>query len=138
MIVIKKSEISKYAVSGVFSTAGDMRPDKDSKEKKRINFEVVMDAVPVSGIIDKALSPVKISWVNNHRKDFDDLTDNQVVKVKFTAPSVEYRDPMEILLSEAEAEGVDTNDKAAMQAYMMERIYGKPAKGQDEVDGIEE
>ena len=120
--IIEKADVSNYVVSGIFHTAGDMRPDKDSKEKKRINFEVVMEQVPVSGIIDKALSPVKIAWVNNHRKDFDELTDGQVVKVKFTAPAVRYRDPAEVLINEAKAAGVDPEDKDALAKYIMGRL----------------
>lgn len=100
MTTIEKAEVKDYAISGSFRKACSIRPDGDSTEKKAIILELSFDKVPLSGIIEKALRPAVIQWQNGPgRKHWSSWTNNQVVKINFTAPAATpQKDPEEAMI----------------------------------------
>jgi hypothetical protein len=121
---IEKKDVGEYEVTGTWSKVCSISPDKDSKKKKTITLELKFQAVPLSGIIEKAIRPAVISWQNSQgRKHWGKWTDKQVVKIDFTAPAATpQRDPMEVLIEEAKANGIDPSDEKAMTKFIMTKL----------------
>lgn len=75
-------------VNGTWSIAGSMKADGDSTESKKFMLKVKFDNVPLVQVVQKALEPIKIQWVNGQgRKNFGAYRDNQVVEIDFKAPA---------------------------------------------------
>jgi len=121
---INKENINDYQVNGVFSIMGSMKADNTSKEVKKFKLNVKFDNVLVSDIIEKALDPTKIQWVNGvGRKHFDTYKDGQAIEVDFKSPGRAPQLTMiEQLHIEAKAAGVDIGDKAALKAFINEKL----------------
>lgn len=97
-----------------------IKPDKDSTESKKINLEVDFSGVQLQSVFDKALAATVITWQNGQgRKKFDELSNNQVIRIQFTAPASSQQDPMAALIAKAKAAGVDPNDTDAMTKFIM-------------------
>lgn len=100
-------------VNGIVLTKPcDIKPDKDSKESKRINLKVKFDGITLSAVFQKALSQAVIQWQNGQgRKGFDQLSNNQTVIIEFKAPAAApQQDPMEVLIGEAKALGISIEE----------------------------
>lgn len=121
---IKQSMADRFVVSGTWAINGSMRPFKGATDEKRFRLNVRFDGVKITDIINKALEPTKIAWVNNvGRKHFDTYTDNQVIEVDFKSPGKTPDEPPEIRLArEAKEAGVDINDKVALTEYIMSKL----------------
>ena len=125
MVLLILNERSKdmELINGTRIISGSMKASKDSTESKKFRLEVVFKDVPLESVIQKALEPVKIQWVNGQgRKNFDSLTDNALVKVDFKAPArAPQIDPLDAMAArlasmspeEQQAEIKKMMDKAA-------------------------
>ena len=83
---------TKQKLDGIVMTKTiTISPDEDAKkagEKKTIVLKMDYDGLTVEDILLKALDKDVISWQNGSggRRNYDNLTNNQVVKVKASAP----------------------------------------------------
>lgn len=85
---IKVSELDQYVIVGNVSIDGSMSPDKGSTEKKHFTLDFHFDSVPLKGIINRACSAAKITWVNNvGRPKFTQWKDRQKHVVDFSSPA---------------------------------------------------
>jgi len=111
---ITNSNVREYTVTGSWSVNGSMKHDKDSVESKSFTLDVRFDNVPIIDVINKALDPTKIQWVNGPgRVGFAKLADKSVVKIDFKSPGRTVVDPIEEI--KARAAGMD---KAARIEYL--------------------
>ena len=123
-MVITNENVKDFMVHGSWNIAGSMKPDGESAEAKKFTLKVRFNNVPVTDIINKALDPTKIQWVNGvGRKHFDTFSNNQTIEIDFKSPGrAPVLSPMEQFRIDARAAGVDVNDKAALTAYITEQL----------------
>jgi len=77
-----------YVVKGIFSINASFKKDNESTESKNVVLRVHCDNVPLSDIVTKALSPIRISWQNNvGRKNFDTIKDRSTINIDFSSPA---------------------------------------------------
>ena len=124
MAIITNENVKDFMVNGSWNIAGSMKPDGDSTESKKFTLKVKLANVPVEAIINKALEPTKIQWVNGvGRKHFDTYTNNQTIEIDFKSPGrAPQLTAMEQFRIDARAAGVDVEDKAALTAYITEQL----------------
>jgi len=117
---MNKIETKTDYVNGTFNISGSMKADNTSTEVKKFTLAVKFDNVSVADIIEKALDPTKIQWVNGvGRKHYDTFTNGQTIEVDFKSPGRAPRmNVMEQMRADAKAAGVDVNNKAALIAYI--------------------
>ena len=125
-MIITNENVRDYQVNGVWSIAGSMRPDNESKEVKKFTLKVKFANVPLADIVNAAIGsqPTKVQWCNGPgRKHFDTWKNNQVVDVDFKSPGrAPQLTAMEQFRIDARAAGVDVEDKAALTAYITEQL----------------
>ena len=74
-------------VNGTWNISGSMKADGESTESKKFTLKVKFDNVPLEQVVQKALEPTKIQWVNNvGRKNYETYKDNQMIDVDFKSP----------------------------------------------------
>ena len=124
MEIITNGNIRDFQVNGSWNIAGSMKPDGESKDLKKFTLKVRFNNVPIADIINKALEPTKIQWVNGvGRKHFDTYTNNQTIEIDFKSPGrAPQLSAMEQFKIDARAAGVDVNDKAALTAYITDQL----------------
>jgi hypothetical protein len=124
MTIINNENIKDYQVTGSWNVNGSMKADGESDESKRFTLKVRFNNVSVLDIINKALDPTKIQWVNGvGRKHFDTYVNNQTIEIDFKSPGrAPQLSVMEQFKLEAAAEGVDINDKVALTKYITKRL----------------
>jgi len=124
METIGNENIGGFVVNGSWNISGSMKPDGESSESKKFTLKVKFNNVSVIDIINKALDPTKIQWVNGvGRKHFNTYTNNQIIEVDFKSPGrAPVLSPMEQFKIDAKAAGVDVNDKVALTAYITEQL----------------
>ena len=121
---ITSANIGNYVVNGVWNIAGSMKSDGESKEPKQFTLRVKFNDIPVLDIINKALDPTKIQWVNGQgRPNFDKWTNRQSIDVDFKSPGrVAQLTPQEQFKADLVAAGVDPSDKEAVMGFYEEWI----------------
>jgi len=101
---ITNSNVREYTVTGSWSVNGSMKHDKDSVESKSFTLDVRFDNVPIIDVINKALDPTKIQWVNGPgRVGFAKLVNKSIVKIDFKSPGRTVVDPIEEIIARAKA-----------------------------------
>lgn len=120
---ITNQDIANYTVTGTFDVACSFKADKDSTESKKVTLRIHMKTLPLSEVIQRSLSPVKIAWQNGPgRKNFSSWKNHQVVEIGFTAPGKTAVDPMMAIIEHATSAGVNVKDKKALTAYIMAEL----------------
>jgi hypothetical protein len=124
MAIITNENIKDFMVTGAWNISGSMKPDGESTDTKKFTLKVKFNNVPVIDIINKALDPTKIQWVNGvGRKRFDTYTNSQTIDIDFKSPArAPQLSVMEQFKLEASAEGIDINNKVALTAYITKRL----------------
>lgn len=126
VMIITNENIKDFMVNGSWNIAGSMKPDGESSEVKKFTLKVRFNNVLVEDIVNAAIGsqPTKVQWCNNvGRKHFDTYTNNQTIEVDFKSPGrAPQLSAMEQFTLEAKAEGINTNDKQALKAYIAKRI----------------
>ena len=122
--MITNENIKEFVVDGAWNISGSMKPDADTNDVKKFTLKVKFNNVPVADIVNKALEPTKIQWVNGvGRKHFDTYTNGQTIEVDFKSPGrAPQLSAMEQFKLDAKAAGVDVNDKVALTAYITEQL----------------
>lgn len=88
-----------------------IKADKDSNESKKVNLEVDFSGSQLADVFNKALSATVVTWQNGQgRKNFDNLSNGQTVKVQFRAPASTQQDPMDAIIANANAAGMSVED----------------------------
>ena len=102
----------------------DIRPDKDSKDIKRINLKVKFDGATIQSVFDKAVSGAVIAWQNGvGRKNFDTFKNMQTVEIQFTAPAARAQvDPETAMIAKLKAMTVEE------QVAYLKELTAKAAK----------
>jgi len=120
---ITNADLNKVVQGIVLKTTFKVKRDKDMPDssRKTIHLSVDFEGVTLNGVFAKTLKPTIIQVQSMVRNNWKDYTDNQAVKVKFSAPSETYTDPMALLFAEAARDGVDTSDGNALAAYITKR-----------------
>jgi len=115
---VTNSNVNEYQVNGIWNIKGSMKMEKGSSESKNFTLKVRFSDVPMVDIINKALDPTKIQWVNGPgRTHFDKWASGQLVEVDFKAPGrAPVVDPEVAILERAKA-----MNKAERQAYVAAR-----------------
>ena len=123
-MIINNENIRDFAVNGSWNIAGSMRADGESTESKKFTLKVRFNNVPVADIVNKALEPTKIQWVNGvGRKHFDTYTSGQTIEIDFKSPGrAPQLSAMEQFKLDAKAAGVDVEDKVALTAYITKQL----------------
>lgn len=124
-------------INGVkLSKVCSIKPNGDSAESKSITVEVDFEGSTLQGVFDKAVAGAVIQWQNGQgRKNFDKLTNNQTVKVKFVAPAAKAQvDPMTALIAEAKAKGIGIE---MLLASKLAELKGETTPAEEEVEGNE-
>ena len=124
MTIITNEDIKDFVVDGSWNIAGSMKADNESTEIKKFTLKVKFANVPVADIVNKALEPTKIQWVNGvGRKHFDTYTNNQTIEIDFKSPGrAPQLSAMEQFKIDARSAGVDVSDKAALTAYITDQL----------------
>ena len=109
-------------ITGSWIIAGSMKASGDSTESKNFRLKVKFQDVPATDVIAKALEPIKIQWVNGQgRKNFDKITENQVIEIDFKAPArAPQVDPKEAVAAQLAAMTPEQQ-----QAYIAELLGQK-------------
>ena len=122
METITNANVNDYIVNGSWSIAGSMKPDENSTDKKLFTLKVKFNAVSVFDIINKALEPTKIQWVNGvGRKSTDTIESNQTVAIDFKSPGRQPTiDPEVAIINNAK--GMDRTERRAYIAELNRKI----------------
>ena len=117
METITNANVNDYIVNGSWSIAGSMKADDGSTDKKLFTLKVKFNAVSVFDVINKALEPTKIQWVNGvGRKAIDTIENNQTVVIDFKSPGRQPQiDPEVAIINNAKA-----MDRTERRAYIAE------------------
>lgn len=100
METINNTNVKDYFVNGNWTINGSMKADKDSTEAKPFILNVKFSNVPVVDIINKALDPTKIQWVNGPgRTNYDKWVKNQTINIDFKSPGKTQIDPEVAMMS---------------------------------------
>lgn len=124
MAIITNENIKDFQVNGIWSINGSMKPFKGADDSKSFTLNVKFNNVPVLDIVNKALDPTKIQWVNGPgRTKYDHWKDKCTVDVDFKSPArAPQLSPMEQFKLDAAVAGVDIDDKQALTEYITEQL----------------
>ena len=120
---ITNADMNKLVEGITLKTTFKVKRDKDMSDldRKTIHLSVDFAGVTLNGVFAKTLKPTIIQVQSMVRNNWNDYADGQAVKVKFTAPSETYTDPMLLLFAEASRDGVDPTDQKGLAAYLAKR-----------------
>lgn len=104
------------------SKATSLRPFKGSTDQKHFTAEVDFSGCKVSDAINKAVAQAVKDWQNSEhgRKNYANLVDRSVVKIKFTAPTESYLDPE--LALDAKLSSMSAEEQQAELARLVEKF----------------
>ena len=103
------------------SKACKLTPFKGAEEHKSFTISVDFTGAAVNDVIEKAVSGAVIQWQNANRDNYDKLKDKDTIKIQFQSSGKVRIDPMQALIAEAKAAGVDPADADALIAYVTKR-----------------
>ena len=113
--------MEKMVLTKVFS----IRPSKDSEESKKWTLELTIpESTTVRDLAQAVLGSEVIKVQNGNRNNFDKYENGHVFKKTFAKPGYES-DPMETLIAEAVAAGVDVKSQKALTEFIMAKIEAK-------------
>lgn len=120
---ITNADLNKVVEGITLRSTFKVRENEDMSDDRRktINLEVDYSGVTLNGVFAKTLKPTIIQVQGKVRNNWAKYLHNQTVKVKFVAPTETYVDPITRLLAEATQAGIDTTDKEAFMAYILNR-----------------
>jgi len=118
--ILDKESVRNTIVNGTWITNGSMKGDKDSTNAKKFTLKVQFNNVNVYDIIQKALEPTKIAWVNGvGRPKIATWKDNETITIDFKSPAkAPAIDPKDAIKLQAMAEGVNVSDKKAFSEWL--------------------
>lgn len=82
-VVISKSNINNYVVTGEWSISCGLKPELGSTKSKKVTLTFMLENTPLTDIIGSSLKDKKINWQNNNRDKFDSIVDGSVIKVSY-------------------------------------------------------
>jgi hypothetical protein len=100
-------------------------PDEDAKKegiKKTITLRIKYDGLTLKDVFAKAFKSDVVSWQNGGagRKNYDNIVDKSVIEISAKAPGAgPQENPMDAMIREARAAGVDPKDEKAFAAYII-------------------
>jgi hypothetical protein len=115
----------KQTVHGVtIAKACSIKPYKAADTSKQVTLNVRFEGVALQSVFDKAVAGAVIQWQNGPgRSKFDTWKDHQVVDIEFKAPGrAPQLTAVEQFIIDAKRDGIDTNDKDALKAYITKRL----------------
>ena len=82
-VVVSKSNINNYVVTGEWSISCGLKPELGSKESKKVTLVFMLENTPLLEIIGSSLKDKKINWQNSNRDKFESIKDGSVIKVNY-------------------------------------------------------
>ena len=82
-VVVNKSNINNYVVTGEWSISCGLKPEQGSSESKKVTLVFMLENTSLLEIIGSSLKDKKINWQNSNRDKFESIKDGSVIKVNY-------------------------------------------------------
>ena len=100
-----------------------IRPFKGSDEHKTVNLEINYSGLTIGDVFTKAARADVVSWQNGPgRKNFDQWTDGQRIKISARRPGSTSVDPETAMVAKLAA--MNEDERAAFIRKLMEKASG--------------
>ena len=126
---ITKEQMGMVIANGVtLRTTRQISFDDEAKkrgEHKTVTLEFDLGGLTVMDLAMTAMTDWVVKWQNggSGRKNYENIIDKSTIKVNPRSPGRQPEEsPMETLLREAKASGVNVDDKNALTAYIAKRV----------------